>query len=857
MDRYVNQESTGWTELRVHGVSGTPPEGELGHPAVLRVAGDKLAGFYRRVWETGQGCGDPPGFRREGYSWGGLTSGDNKRALWLLLLPFMLLNMAFYMDPEHTVAEGESRTEGESAKGVDKNAKGAEGRKRRPSVRARIVTQQLLALSLTGTAVLAATSVSMDLVGWQCGGSGEAGTHCDAGGVVWLNWLKYKWLDETGRHLAVAAAVPVAVIGLLWYLAHTTWARFEEQPVPQSVSQPDNQTLLEDRQLWNGHAAVRRLRLLHVSAAIALVGVLLLAPLPPGRDLTRLLHGSGWGTAPLDDARNAVLLALLGLLAWVLVAVALPKTGRRDQPRPRGDEALPRYRDWYGWLTLLASMLMVGAVVIAAWHRKPLGPGSAELPWQVGVTQWVLAAQGLLLVLLFATHVPGLFRAYFAREAEDCEATFGNPDFPRPAWGGLTMSGVALLATSLATALTAGLTLRMAEFLGAPAVPGQNARGDGQRLMVVPTAYYWAAAVGLVSTAAAVAIAALAWGGIRLSRSGYMRQVACAYDKGEVGQDAQQVRRTRIAKCWAMAGRLDGAAQSALGWLLAIVALISVAGAVLGVILGVRLVTEGPGWFITLANLVLTALVAAILWAGRQAYRNERFRRTVGVLWDIGTFWPRATHPFAPPCYAERTVPDLLRRLEYLTATSEDDPSKKGRVIFSCHSQGCVIGTAVLLQAAQKTSLRTSFLSYGNPVTRLYVRFFPAYFNARTLERLGNLLAEPGERPELWRWNNLYRPSDLIGAWVIAADPLPHHAGPRPKPTAGCRPGVPDRQLLDPVCFGRRPGDSCYEEPLGHSDYFADPAYAQIVQAWRDSTDSTGPRTPCVKGRWLRRLRPH
>ena len=37
------------------------------------------------------------GRHRESYSWGGLTSGKASRALWLLLLPFALANLAGWM----------------------------------------------------------------------------------------------------------------------------------------------------------------------------------------------------------------------------------------------------------------------------------------------------------------------------------------------------------------------------------------------------------------------------------------------------------------------------------------------------------------------------------------------------------------------------------------------------------------------------------------------------------------------------------------------------------------------------------------------------------------------------------------
>ena len=56
---------------------------------------------------------------------------------------------------------------------------------------------------------------------------------------------------------------------------------------------------------------------------------------------------------------------------------------------------------------------------------------------------------------------------------------------------------------------------------------------------------------------------------------------------------------------------------------------------------------------IVLAVLVLPALVAFL----SSAWSDPAKRRTIGVLWDVGTFWPRSYHPLSPPCYTERASP--------------------------------------------------------------------------------------------------------------------------------------------------------------------------------------------------------
>ena len=73
-------------ELRVHGVGGATPEGLLGEASAeetIRTAGDDLAGFHARKRDL----------HVEGYVWGRLTSGLLVQPLWIMLLPFTLLNV--------------------------------------------------------------------------------------------------------------------------------------------------------------------------------------------------------------------------------------------------------------------------------------------------------------------------------------------------------------------------------------------------------------------------------------------------------------------------------------------------------------------------------------------------------------------------------------------------------------------------------------------------------------------------------------------------------------------------------------------------------------------------------------------
>lgn len=203
--------------------------------------------------------------------------------------------------------------------------------------------------------------------------------------------------------------------------------------------------------------------------------------------------------------------------------------------------------------------------------------------------------------------------------------------------------------------------------------------------------------------------------------------------------------------------------------------------------------------------LVGVGCILFVTW-GRRAYRDASARRTIGILWDVGTFWPRAAHPFAPPCYAERAVPDLTWRMASWTDRTG------GRLVISGHSQGSVLAAAAVWQLPHTTRHRVALLTYGSPLERLYGRWFPAYFGREPLAHLHR---------EVSGWRNLWRRTDPIG-------------GPVRLPAGDGRAEVDHPPLRDPLVYGRTPDHPLPEPVLGHGDYQADPAFARERAALLD-----------------------
>lgn len=737
-------------ELLVHGVGGTSPQEMLGDPRIERVTGDNTAAVYRRTDDVDAEARpheytDKP--VAEAYSWSNLTSGNGARALWLILLPFMVANLAHWMRP---AAHG-----------------------RRLAVRLHGVLVRLVALSLTVLLVAAACEVALDLVAWQCAGSSAC-----AAERSWLGFMAQDeagqggWWSQPGRRLALAAVVPFVLTVLLWWLSHRTWAAYESQPplkrpVTEDDAQARERPALCLPGFWYGKRLVARLRAAHTAAGFLTVAAALAAA------TTRYDRKPG-GSGGLDALGWLIEVLIVACAAWVLYVVC-----RRGRKESEPDDALDKVT--VRALPGLTVAVLLLAAVHAAWSRPRWISAGGELPGDE--TFGVLAVgQGALVAAL------GVLGVWLHRQGP----------VPRTVLKGLGASAVAMLACALGSVMSGGVTQRVGDWLDGPGTPGMgNGLIEGPPILLT-----WQSSAIPVLLGAVLLL--LVWFLLRIARRS--RELTHDVERGYPDSLPDASRSRRIASVIARAAVTDSAS-----WVVGAVALTTLLLGAAGV-LGTWLTGQVPGraadgapavvdGFADTAQalgswLIGLAFVLLLTW-GRRAYRDPSARRTIGILWDVGTFWPRAAHPFAPPCYAERAVPDLAWRMATWTQQTG------GRLVISGHSQGSVLAAAAVWHLDHVTRRQVALLTYGSPLERLYGRWFPAYFGPRQLRDLHH---------EVDCWRNLWRLTDPIGGPVRARDD-------------GSVPGVDRGPLLDPLDYGRTVRHPLPAPILGHGEYQADPAF--------------------------------
>lgn len=748
-------------ELRVHGVAGTPPEAmlqleatldgvDLGPVGSVGVAGRPrpVGGDQITVWRP-----PTPDPRLRAWSWSSLTSGRWYQAFYLLLLPFMIANLAGWMVSGDPVppARGGDPTRPAPFRGV--------------RLRLATLLVRLVGLLVTAVFVVSVQIVVADLVVWQ--------------------WLYLTEVAPLG-YVGVGTALTAAVFGGLVVLTRirprpddsSWWARASAQW--RTPRDPVGIGFLSRAQwvLWQSGSINVALRRLHLTTGLAVIA--LLAALPRG------------GTSVPALRLTALVLALVALGAVVVLLAWIGlRRGLDAGPDPASDGGDPGLRVPFGlirWVLVVpaAAALALAALLPLTWS-EPLVRTWTSLPALRGSAVWVTVAVIALVVLLLPLSRGGRRAA--------------NP------------AAVLLLAASIGAAFGAGLIGRAAELVG----------GLGDFRPEVDQFVAWLAVAVTTSLAAVLVVGTVRWL-VEVRRVGVADAVHRVTARGTwltatlggIGLVFTVLLVIRV--------RANVPVSAVPGWF----ALLVVAGLVLpplviaGVVLarrravlaalvvGAVVVGAVVGWAVvagqsirfagidvpppTFADLCLavavvlpTAVILGRIYAG---LTSQGTRRGVGILWDVGTFWPRWFHPLAPPTYSDRAVPALAQRLR-----------EERVVLLAPHSQGTVIAAAALLldegDEGDEGDPRVALLTYGCPWDHLYGEFFPGQVDAAATARVA-------ERVD-GRWVNLWRASDPIGG-----------------PVEGL------------------PGDASIRHPVheGHSDYWVEREYGEAARSLRARLDA-------------------
>jgi hypothetical protein len=725
-------------ELRIHGVNNTPPHAMLALPetAVEQFRGDRFGSFWRpRPDKLAELPPDhpgqvPPDVRREAYSWGGMARSSPGvpgsgvpsvlanvlgRIGWALLLPFGLANVAYWSRklPDDSVPATKRMVWWNAGRGA--------------------ASTRLFGLGLTVLLVLAVCEVSIDLYAVQC----------SLPGAVCKRLPEFlDLLGDPPRHVRVLAASAVPVLLLLGLMALTSLSRSRyEMTTMRRTPLRREGVLLSRSSMWEGSPRIRRLTRLHLAAGCCVVVLVTSA----------------------QQSQHVFFLVLTvlagGLLAVVTGRVVVTTTDCPDVPSNEKGGL-------WSWLLMISAMLVLVAHGFAIYAIEPSFDGPLWLTsWgppvvTVALLGSVLAAWSwrrndakgpLVLLVLF---VAFMVATYWFPLAWAGAAVFGGVlawrARPRPgdewqAWRGAA-PGV-LLGLSLTSSVTLS-TVLVLTFRGWV--------GTGLR---APSFYQWFSAA-FATALVPLVLLVVAQAVVLLSR---LARPAALDDDAEV----LVLRVRHVVAVTHRAEDFAGVLSTLSVLALALTCYLTFATPSWSRWWGVTWVVGKGDWVTGLAGV---AVIGSFVGAGMLTNR-----RPLGLVWDLMCFLPRTAHPFAPPCYAERAVPEIADRTREFLDESEDN-----RVVLSAHSLGAVLAVAALYALPEGCLGRVQLLTYGVQLRPYFGRIFPELLGPAVLGtpevRAGAMFAldpwrrQPGATPDgglavlLGRnWINLWRRTDYLG----------------------------------------------------------------------------------------------
>jgi hypothetical protein len=775
-----------WVELRIHGVSGTPPESMLESAHVRQVAGDAWGRFFRPVNGVGEEQQTVGGRTLEGYHWGKYTSGSALQGLWLILIPFGLVNAAAFMVPD-------------------------------PGTTSRLTRQlhgwvqaliRAIGVGVSGTFALAAALILVDLLAGQW-----------ATGLPWLVGVR------TGAVMTVGLALAALVVFALFHLGNQNRASAFDPAGPGSLAATDGSRGLERESFFVVRARSQPiLGLLHLAAGwcvLSLIGALTWQTIHGSDDRAALFQTVRWTSIGLllliigvvmvlGDPQQAVATTrlhktwhrtVLPALTPVLVGAALGSLIASGTLLTMGDQRAS-HLDFDRYARILAAstgaaMILLFALNLALALRtvQPAGDPRPFRRFAAGLAPWAATSTGVFLGVGFcAAFVLGVARALGENAQTDLIYRVAY------SWG-----------------LTVGLLVALGIFFGALWWRG----GRTARQEVTAGYARVSAPDGLPGSWVKTVSGAMSAARLKLDIAVIFLSFAIA---GLAMTIVTSLEMFGVHTWWWVAWLSHGSPS-----------------------LTPHPAAQEAGAFAFLSRLgsyALLGLAGLLFYLGRRALRAEQTRRGANVIWDVVSFWPHSAHPFVPPAYSQFAVHDLRRRIRFhlglppTPVAGEPDPEPgpdSPRVVLSAHSQGSLLAFATVLWLRPGELARVGLVTYGSQLQVAFPRGFPAYVDFELLHRVKQLLGH--------RWVNLYRATDPIAGPVLSwrrqpdtgADPtsyrmddggplIDHFHGP-----TGRRESGDDWRVLDPAAVDPGLQSSTLTHLSKHSNYPASPDYPDAV----------------------------
>jgi hypothetical protein len=820
-------------ELRIHGVSGTPAEEMLDCRFVTQVAGDVETRFFRRAGADGKPITEDPVHVVEGYHWGQLTSGSWTKALWLILVPFGIINAAHFMIPagQHELPGRGMPVDAEAAAPSGTPGQSADvWRWCRWLARAAL---RALGAVLTGILVLVGAEVLVDLLAWQWTALIPAGQS------------EQRVADPRLWIIAALAVVAVLMPTLVWFAGSRSIGPYRSQaPVPPTLAQSAaTRSELTGPEFEVADDFRKALSSLHMAFGIGVPAVI-------GMSIARQSAG-------LDGSWSAV--EPLFYLSWTLLAAILVLVFLVSPGRFRQVDGQPAKGTRWIRGSALGMVLATSIVLLTAGYLVLTGP-ALPVHRQVvpGIDDLTFAALSLTLAFLLLMFVAVLPAAITTRKSGIA------PAFRRYAWGVVSVP-LAAIAVFVGVGFGSAIVFSTLKFF-------QPAEGIQLSipLIYVRIAHAWGQIVVIA------AVAGLVVGSCYLfQRPEYRRRVQAAHAFPKAA-GLDDIATTRVADAWWL-GRFKFHVHRVL-------ILLAVAGLAMSIFAAVGAFHEwrvahssgtaqrcdpdfwtdswawpqrltscdsnaGRNLYVALGIAALVLIGARLVVLGRHSLKDSSKRRTTNLIWDVIAFWPRMAHPLVPPPYTAKALDQLRARIYWHLGRQPDDGEKSGRqraeptadlVVVAAHSQGSLIAVAALAGMHSTVLRQVRLLTFGSQLQFAYARGFPAYVNAPFLSRIAELLRGDGHPG----WVSLVRETDPIGGQVLSWQPTYDGAkrsarlavGDEGRAVAdtvdhctGVRRCGGDWRLLDPV-----PADGVGGPRLAmrkHSGYPNDPAWLVAMEA--------------------------